>query len=421
MPFQGWGQRIHAALCVRKYFGDIDGAMTRKISIRPTIAALGPSGITKVTALGLGNPDILPLWFGETDLVTPPFIRQAAARALEDGCTFYANARGIQPLREAIRDFHKRTIGADIGIERITIPGAAMLAVVTALQMVCEGDDNVVIVSPIWPNIFQAARVVGAEPRLVRLYEDWTAGRWHLDLNKLFDACDGRTKAVFIASPGNPTGWMLTADEQKKILDFTRERGIAILADEVYGTLIYDGAAHAPSFLSIADDEDAVFAINSFSKPWAMTGWRIGWLVHPKSVEPAAAAMAQCNNSGATHFVQYGALAALSPEGDAFRGTLLERCCAGRDVVEQWIGRQNRVRWFKPDGAFYGFLHVDGLKDSLDFCQDMVRNEKVGVSPGWAFSLGDTRDASYVRICFAQDTAKLSDALARLEGAIRKL
>ena len=250
--------------------------MKAKDPIRPVIRALEPSGITKVTALGLGNPDILPLWFGETDLVTPPFIRQAAAKALEDGRTFYTNARGILPLREAIRDFHKRTIGADIPVERITIPGAAMLAVVTALQMVCEGGDNVVIVSPIWPNIFQAARVVGAEPRLVRLDEDWTAGRWHLDLDKLFDACDERTKAMFIASPGNPTGWMLTADEQKKILEFTRTRGIAILADEVYGTLVFDGAAHAPSFLSIADDEDAVFAINSFSKPWAMTGWRIG-------------------------------------------------------------------------------------------------------------------------------------------------
>ena len=144
--------------------------MTRD-PIRPLIRSLAPSGITQVTALGLGNPDVLPLWFGETDLATPPFIRQAAAGALEDGKTFYTNARGIQPLREAIRDFHKRTAGADIPIERITVPGGAMLAVVTALQMVCEANDNVVIVSPIWPNIFQATKVVGAEPRLVRLDE----------------------------------------------------------------------------------------------------------------------------------------------------------------------------------------------------------------------------------------------------------
>jgi aspartate aminotransferase len=389
--------------------------------IRPVIRALEPSGITKVTQLGLGHPDILPLWFGETDLVTPAFISDAAVKALQDGKTFYTNARGILPLREAIRDFHKRTAGADIAVERITVPGAAMLAVVTALQMVCQTGDNVVIVSPIWPNIFQATRVVGAEPRLVRLDEDWSNGRWHLDLDKLFDACDGATRAMFLASPGNPTGWMLMADEQKIILDFCRARGIAILADEVYGTLVFDGAAHAPSFLTIADDEDAVFAINSFSKPWAMTGWRIGWLVHPKRVEPAAAALAQCNNTGATHFAQYGALAALSPEGDAFRGKLLDYCRKGRDVVEAWIGRQNRVRWLKPDGAFYGFLHVDGLKDSLSFCQGMVRNDKVGVSPGWAFSLGDGRDDSYLRICFAQDAGRLAEALERLEGAIRTL
>lgn len=395
--------------------------MTAKSPIRDVMRTLEPSGISQVTALGLGDPSVLPLWFGETDLPTPDFIRDAAIQALMDGKTNYTNARGITPLREAIRDFHRRTSGADIALERITVPGAAMLAVVSALQMVCETGDNIVIVSPIWPNIFQAARVVGAEPRLVRLDEDWEAGRWRLDLDKLFDACDGRTKAMFLASPGNPTGWMMTAEEQKTILDFCRRRGIAILADEVYGTLIYDGAAHAPSFLTIADDQDAVFAINSFSKPWAMTGWRIGWLVHPKSVENAAAAMAQCNNTGSTHFVQYGAMVALSPQGDQFRGMVLERCRAGLAVVDGWIRRQNRVRWLKPDGAFYGFLQVDGLKDSLGFCQRMVTEDKVGIAPGWAFSLGDGRDDSYLRICFAQDATRMERALERLEGAIRKL
>jgi len=395
--------------------------MTRKDPIRPTVRALEPSGITKVTALGLGNPDVLPLWFGETDLNTPDFIKDAAIQALTDNKTFYTNARGIQPLREAIGAFHKRTVGVEPGLNRITIFGAAMLAVTSALQMTCETGDNIVIVSPIWPNIFQAAKVVGAEPRLVRLDEDWENGCWSLDLDKLFAACDARTKAMFIASPGNPTGWMLTAEQQKIILDECRARGIAIIADEVYGTLIYDGAAHAPSFLSIADDDDNVFAINSFSKPWAMTGWRIGWMTHPKSVEPAAAAMAQSNNTGTAHFLQYGALAALSPQGDAFRGEIVERCRHGRDVVSNWIAGQNRIRWFRPEGAFYGFLHVDGLKDSLGFCQRMVTEDKVGIAPGWAFSLGDARDDSYVRICFAQDPTRMEQALHRLEGAIRKL
>ena len=116
--------------------------------------------------------------------------------------------------------------------------------------------------------------------------------------------------------------------------------------------------------------------------------------------------MAQANNTGTTHFLQYGALAALSPQGDAFRATLLARCADGRDVVEDFIDRQNRVRWMKPDGAFYGFLHVDGLKDSLGFVPGDGVRDKVGVSPGSAFSLGDPRDDSYLRICFAQDAAR---------------
>ena len=397
------------------------GARRAKGPIRPQIRDLDLTGITKVSLLGLGNPDILPLWFGESDLATPKFIRDAATAALEDGKTFYTFARGIPELRQAIADFVRRTAGADIELARITVPGAAMLAVTSALQSVVESGDNVVVIAPIWPNIFQAAKIAGATPRLVRLEEDWRGGRWHLDLQKLFDACDARTKAIFVCSPGNPTGWMASADEQKKILDFARERGLAIISDEVFGTLVYDGAAHAPSFLSLATAEDNVFVVGSFSKPWAMTGWRIGWLIHPRALDVAFGVLAQADNTGSTHFAQYGALAALSPEGDAFRGELLARCAKGRELVSDFLDGQNRIRWLKPDGAFYGYLHVDGLKDSLAFAQDMVRSHKVGVAPGAAFSLGDPRDESYLRICFAQDAERLAEGLGRIGQAVQKI
>ncbi len=395
--------------------------MTAKDPVRPQIRSLDLSGITKVSMLGLGNGEVLPLWFGETDLATPPFIRDAATQALEDGKTFYTFARGIPKLRQGIADFLSRTTGTPIDMARVTVPGAAMLGVVSALQCVVESGDNIVIVSPIWPNIFQAAKIAGAEPRLVRLEEDWNGGRWRLDLEKLFDACDTRTKAFFLCSPGNPTGWMATAEEQKQILDFARRRGIAIISDEVYGTLIYDGTPHAPSLLSLAEPEDALFVIGSFSKPWAMTGWRIGWVVHPPSLETAFSVMAQANNTGSTHFAQYGALAALSPQGDSFRGQLLARCAKGMEVVSNFLGGQNRIRWLKPDGAFYGFLKVDGLSDSLKFAQDMVRQAKVGVSPGCAFSLGDPRDDSFLRICFAQDAGRLAEGLDRIAKAVGKI
>ena len=209
-----------------------------------------------------------------------------------------------------------------------------------ALQALIETGDSIVIVSPIWPNIFQAARIAGAVPKMVRLKEDWGIGKWMLDLKELFTACDGRTKAIFVASPGNPTGWMMTADEQKRLLAFARERGIAIISDEVYGTLTYGGSAHAPSFLTIAEPDDPVFVIGSFSKPWAMTGWRIGWLVHPLSLATAMGVMAQADNTGAAHFLQYGALAALSPQGDEFRGELLARCARGAP----WWRTSSRAR-----------------------------------------------------------------------------
>jgi len=386
--------------------------------IRRTIRGLIPNGLAEVANLGLGRPGLLPLWFGESDLVTPQFIRDATIRALAEGKTFYTWARGIPELRQAIAGFHQRTLGVNVDPERITVPGAAMLAIVTALQCVVETGDNVVIVAPVWPNIFQAAQVAGAEVRLVRLDEDWESGRWRLDLDKLFAQCDARTKAIFISSPGNPTGWMASRAEQQAMLDFARARGIAIISDEVYGTMVYDGSPHAPSFLQIADENDAVFVINSFSKPWAMTGWRIGWLTHPANLAETMRVLSPANNTGTTTFNQYGALAALTPEGDVFREKLRARCQANRAVVADFIARQNRVRWMVPDGAFYGFLQVEGLTDSLAFAKDLVMRANVGTAPGSAFSLGDARDEAYVRICFARDAEGLTEGLARIGRAL---
>jgi aspartate/methionine/tyrosine aminotransferase len=295
------------------------------------------------------------------------------------------------------------------------VPGAAMLAIVTALQCVVETGDNVVIVAPVWPNIFQAAQIAGAEVRLARLDEDWNAGRWRLDLDKLFARCDARTKAIFISSPGNPTGWMASRLEQQAMLDFARAHGIAIVSDEVYGTMVYDGSAHAPSFLQIADENDAVFVINSFSKPWAMTGWRIGWLTHPRDLAETMRILSPANNTGTTTFNQYGALAALTPEGDVFREKLRTRCEVNRALVSDFIARQNRVRWMTPDGAFYGFLQIEDLTDSLAFAKELIIRANVGTAPGSAFSLGDPRDEAYVRICFARDGEGLTEGLRRIE------
>lgn len=392
--------------------------------LRKSILNLEANQITKVAMLGLGDPGVIPLWFGESDLVTPAFIREAAKQALDDGRTFYTTARGILPLREAIQGFHERTAGAKVELERVTVPGSAMLAVIAALQCVVETGDNIVCVSPVWTNIVHAAQITGAEVRFARLEEDWNASPpcWRLDIDRLFALCDARTKALFIASPGNPTGWIMSRQEQQTVLERARERGIAIISDEVYGTLIYDGSTHAPSFLPIAEPDDNVFVINSFSKPWAMTGWRIGWLVHPNTLDKQMHVISATDNTGATTFAQWGALAALSAEGDLFRSKMLERCRAGRNVTEAWVAKQNRIRWMKPEGAFYGFLRIDGLKNSLDFACGLVHSAGVGVAPGSAFGASDDEASdSYVRICFAQDRSPLEEGLARLGAAVTAL
>jgi aspartate/methionine/tyrosine aminotransferase len=266
--------------------------------------------------------------------------------------------------------------------------------------------------------------MIGAEVRFARLDDDWRSSpaAWHLDLEKIFSQCDERTKAIFIASPGNPTGWVMEREEQIAVLDFARKRGIAIISDEVYGTLVYDGSTHAPSFLQIAEPDDNVFVINSFSKAWAMTGWRIGWLVHPARLEQQLGVMTIANNTGPTSFAQYGALAALSPRGDAFRVEMLERCRAGRDVVQEFIDGQNRIRWIRPEGAFYGFLHMDGLTDSLEFARALVKKARVGVAPGSAFGPNREKQTdSFLRVCFAQDPARLAEGLSRIERALSSM
>ncbi len=396
--------------------------MDPKSPIRPAISRLLPNDLGRVALLGLGEPDLIALWFGESDLVTPDFIREAAKTALDEGRTFYTNARGIPPLRQAIADFHRRTVEAEIALERITVPGAAMLAVMSALQAVVETGDNIVAVSPVWPNIFQAAEIAGAQVRFAPLHADWDGAHWTLDMDMLFSRCDARTKAIFIASPGNPTGWVMGANEQRAVLEFARRRGIAIISDEVYGTLVYDGSKHAPSFLQIAEPDDAVFVINSFSKPWAMTGWRIGWLVHPVSLDRQMWTIAAANNTGATTFAQWGALAALSSQGDAFRGEMLARCRNGRAVTREFLNSQNRIRWIGPQGAFYGFLNIAGMKDSFAFASDLVKRARVGVAPGSAFGAPDDKDVqSYIRICFAQDPKRLQTGLERLGKAAAAL
>jgi aspartate aminotransferase len=385
---------------------------SRPLGIRPAIAALPASKIGEVAAVGFGDPAIVPLWFGEGDLPTPSFIGDAAIAALRDGQTFYTHKRGIPALRQAIADYLTRLHEKPVGAERVVVTSAGMSAIMLACQILVEPGDNIVIVSPVWPNINASVEALGGEARAVPLTAT-PEGGWRLDIERVTGACDERTRAIFVNSPSNPTGWMWSRQEAEALLAFARQRGIWLMSDEVYERIVYDRPV-ALSLLDIADPADRIIVINSFSKSWAMTGWRLGWMVTSEALHPVLDKLIEFNTSGAPTFLQPAAVAALR-DGEDFVAGMVERCRAGRDIVMAGLAGFARVRAVRPDGAFYAFFRVDGMSDSLEFAKDLVRRRKVGLAPGAAFGLAGE---GYLRLCFASSPERLAEALERLKPAL---
>jgi aspartate aminotransferase len=385
---------------------------SRPLGIRPAIAALPASKIGEVAAVGFGDPAIVPLWFGEGDLPTPSFIGDAAIAALRDGQTFYTHKRGIPALRQAIADYLTRLHEKPVGAERVVVTSAGMSAIMLACQILVEPGDNIVIVSPVWPNINASVEALGGEARAVPLTAT-PEGGWRLDIERVTGACDERTRAIFVNSPSNPTGWMWSRQEAEALLAFARQRGIWLMSDEVYERIVYDRPV-ALSLLDIADPADRIIVINSFSKSWAMTGWRLGWMVTSEALHPVLDKLIEFNTSGAPTFLQPAAVAALR-DGEEFVAGMVERCRAGRDIVMAGLAGFARVRAVRPDGAFYAFFRVDGMSDSLEFAKDLVRRCKVGLAPGAAFG---PAGEGYLRLCFASSPERLAEALERLKPAL---
>ncbi len=381
--------------------------------IRSHIQAINSSRIRIVNRAAAGMSDILPLWFGEGDDATPAFIADAAAEAVKAGQTFYTANRGIPELRAAIQRYLKRTYDQDVAIERITVTASGMNALMIITQCLVGPGDNGIVIGPVWPNGQQAMRVMGAEPRRVDLTPTEDGG-WILDLDRLFDACDENTRVISINSPGNPTGWVASEAELRAILDFCKARGIWVLSDEVYSRIVYD-RPHAPSFLTIAEPDDPVVIVNSFSKSWSMTGWRLGWIIAPPRLQAEIEKMTEFNISHPATFVQYGGIAAMD-HGDGYTAGLVARYGQARDLVFQRLFALPRVRLARPEGAFYAFFALDGMTDSLAFCLKLLETAKVGLAPGIAF--GDSGEGR-IRLCFAASLPKLSEAMDRLEPQLR--
>ena len=271
-------------------------ARTAPPALRESIRTLGASRIREVANSALGRPGVLPFWFGEPDAVTPAFIRDAAIAAIVAGDTFYHHNLGILPLREALAAYLSAP-HRGIDVSRIAVTSSGVNALMIAAQALFGPGDRVVAVVPLWPNVTEIPRILGAQVVRVALDFEAASGLWQLDLERLLAALTPGTRAVIVNSPNNPTGWTMSREDQLTLLAHCRERGIWIISDEAYERLVFDGSTQAPSFLDIAEADDALMVANTFSKAWQMTGWRLGWLVAPASSVPDLGKLIEYNTS----------------------------------------------------------------------------------------------------------------------------
>lgn len=377
--------------------------------IREEIVAMEDSPILDVWRMGFSIPDVIGLWAGEPDIPTPPFICDAAIWALRAGHTFYTHNRGIPELRAAIRRYILRLYGQDIADDRIAVTSAGMNAVQIICQALLGAGSKAVAITPSWPNIMRAMTISGAEVVEVALRRSDIG--WSLDVDAVAAACGPGVRLLYLASPANPTGWAISRSEAHSILELTRERGIALISDEVYHRIVYDRPV-AFSFLELMRPDDAVFVVNSFSKSWAMTGWRLGWFVYPDGFMETAEKLIQFNTSGGQAFLQHGAVAALD-EGESFVAEFVERCRVGRAIVSRRLSAMPGVREVASNGSFYSMFEVDGVSDTIGFCKDLLVGARVGLAPGRAFGKGAE---TLIRLCYAKSPANLEAAMDRLEA-----
>ena len=380
--------------------------------INTNVAQLAESQIRQIMELGHRMEGVIPLWFGEGDEPTPDFIKQAAVQALAEDKTFYVPNSGVPELRQAIAEYMTTLYGRPVEMDRITATTSGMHGIMLAYQTILDPGDTVVIVGPIWPNAVHAAAVLRAQVRVVALRE--VGGEWTIDLDALFDALNG-AKALIINSPNNPTGWMAERAELEAIFAFCRDHGIWMVCDDVYARLVYDGRTLAPSVAQMAEPDDRVIVINSFSKNWNMTGWRLGWITAPPDLLQTLAKLTEYNIAGPPTFVQHAGIVALR-DGEAHvaqsRAAFEER----RDLVFRRLSSLNRIGMAKPKGAFYAFFSVEGEANSLAFAKRILHDAGVGLAPGTAF--GDVGEG-YLRLCFAVRPALLNQAMDRLERVLR--
>lgn len=378
------------------------------MKLREEILNVAESPMVQIATIAESMPGSLKLCYGESDLPTPAFICRALDEAARGGHTFYTHTAGYPELREAIAAKVFELHRVRYGVPEIMATVGGTMAIYAAMRAHLGRGDNVVIISPAYAIYANAAIMSGAEPRPAPL--ELSGRRFALDLDRVRAAIDANTRMLIVNSPSNPTGWVISDDEQRAMAELAERHSLVILADEVYERLIYDGRPVAPSFARVDGLRHRLVIVNSFSKTYHMTGWRLGWAQGSERTIKAMYQAVEFMTSNPAAMVQQAGIVALR-DGEADVEHLRLHYQARRDQVMAALASLDGVSLPEPQGAFFAFPRFSVVKDSAAFTSALVSETGVALAPGVGFG----KDGEgFVRMCFASSEATVGEALDRL-------
>jgi hypothetical protein len=383
-------------------------------SISSSALSVPGSRIRELAEIAMGMDGVLKLYFGESDVPTPAFLQEAARKAMADGYTYYTENAGLPSLREELARYYSRLHGVVLDpSSEIAVTASGVQALSLALRCLVDPGDEALVLTPARPNGASILRLAHAVVH--EMAQILCGDRYTLDFDALEAVVTPRTRVLLYTSPSNPLGWVATQPDQDRLLEFARRHKLWLVADEVYERLYYEGSM-VPSILCKATREDAVIVVQSFSKAWCMTGWRLGWLIGPKDFLARAIPLNEFFVSCPASFVQKAAETGLR-DGEEWIGSLVTRLRANRDYALAALRKMPGVVVPEPDGAFYLFPRIQGAEDSFAFAKKLLMETKVGLAPGVAFGAGGEGN---VRICYASQRDILEEAMTRMTSFLSR-
>ncbi len=368
---------------------------------------------SKAKAMRAEGIDVCGFGAGEPDFDTPEHIKDAAIKALQDGFTKYTPSSGLPELRTAISEKFAADNGIDYKPGQVIVSNGAKHSCYNAILACCEPGDEVVIPAPYWLSYPEMVRLTGAEPVIVQTKAE---NSYKMTAEEFENAMTPRTKMVIINSPGNPTGSVYTREELEALIEVALTEDIFILSDEIYEKLVYDDATHvSPAALS-KEAYDLTITINGFSKAYAMTGWRLGYLGAPEEIAKVIDSLQSHSTSGPCSFAQKGGVAALKGSQNCV-ADMREEFNVRREYMFERISAIPNVSAVKPLGAFYMLVNISNFGlSSTNFADRLLSKAEVAVVPGIAF--GDDRT---VRLSYATDLETIKTGLDRIEQFCRTI